>query len=67
MMLAGFSYGGRTLPIPDAVLTVTVIFTAVAGDDKTRGLCHVHPVDVNGRVVIDDLSAAVADQIDMLL
>lgn len=67
MVLARFSCGRRAVPIFTAVLTVTVIFAAAAGDDKTRRLRHIHPVDVNGGLVIDDLSASVADEIDVLV
>jgi hypothetical protein len=65
--LARSSYGKSAVPIFAAVLTVTVIFAAATGDDKTRRLCHIHPVDVNGGLVIDDLSASVADEIDVLV
>lgn len=64
---AGFSRGRSAGPIFAAVLTVTVIFAAAAGNEKTCRLYQVHPVDVSGGWVIDDLSASVADEIDVLV
>ena len=65
--LARFSCGRSAVPIFAAVLTVTVIFAAATGNDKTLRLCHSRPVDVTGGLVIDDLSASVADEIDVLV
>lgn len=65
--LARFSCGRSAVPIRAAVLTVAVIFAAAAGDDEARRLCDLSPVHANEGPVINDLSASVTDEIDVLV